>query len=72
MGGLVLYHDMLFNLPLIAIAGILATMHCIIGLIAAIAAKRRGLNFRRWLGLGLLGGTIALIAVLRQPKPTVD
>jgi hypothetical protein len=49
-------------------AGILFTLHCLIGLGAALVARHKGLSFKRWLWLGLLGGTIALITVLRHSE----
>jgi hypothetical protein len=42
----------------------LLVLHCTIGLAAAQVAKRKGLNFSRWLTWGLIGGTPALIAAL--------
>lgn len=40
----------------------LAIAHCAIGTVAAVVAQRRGLPFQRWLLLGLIGGTVALVA----------
>jgi hypothetical protein len=34
------------------------------GAIAALVARRKRLNFRLWLILGLIGGTAALVAAL--------
>jgi hypothetical protein len=34
------------------------------GAIAALVARRKGLNFRLWLILALIGGTAALVAAL--------
>jgi len=50
----------------ILLAGIggLLVLHCLIGLAAAQVAKRKGLNFSRWLTWGLIGGTPALVAAL--------
>ncbi len=59
---------MLLNLPLMPLGIGLMTLHCIIGVMAAIVAQQRGLSFRRWIWIGLLGGTIALIAALRTPS----
>lgn len=50
----------------------LMTLHCVIGTAAALVAKRRGLNFRLWLGLGWLGGTLALIAAFLVPVQDGD
>jgi hypothetical protein len=53
-------------------ASILFTLHCLIGLGAALVARQKGLSFKRWLWLGLLGGTIALIAVLRHSESIAE
>jgi hypothetical protein len=39
-----------------------SVLHCTIGFAAALVAQRRGLPFRKWLVMGLVGGTVALIA----------
>ena len=49
------------NLPLIVC---LMVLHCVVGTAAGLVAKRKGKNFPLWLGLGLIGGTFALIAAL--------
>jgi Na+-transporting NADH:ubiquinone oxidoreductase subunit NqrE len=47
----------------------LSALHCAIGLAAALVAQRRGLPFRKWLVIGLIGGTAALIAAcFWQPR----
>ena len=51
---------------------ILMTLHVFIGTAAAFVAKRRGNNFNLWLGFGLLGGTIALIAAFLLPAKNLD
>ena len=38
--------------------------HCLIGGIAALIAKQKGRSYGRWLILGLIGGTVVLIAAL--------
>ena len=43
----------------------LTVLHCSIGFSATAVAVRKGHNFFLWLLLGLLGGTIGLIASLR-------
>ena len=45
----------------------LMILHCIIGSVAAGIAKSKGFNFRKWIVLGLIGGTPALIAVWFLP-----
>lgn len=47
-------------------------LHLFIGTAAAFVAKRRGNNFNLWLGFGLLGGTIALIAAFLLPAKNLD
>jgi hypothetical protein len=59
---------MLLNLPLMPLGIGLMILHCVIGIAAAVVAMQRGLSFRRWIWIGLLGGTIALIAALRTPR----
>ncbi len=43
---------------------LLLGLHCLIGVTAAIIAQKKGLNFRLWLILGLIGGTVVLVAAL--------
>jgi hypothetical protein len=63
--------DLLLNLPLMPLGITLMSLYCVIGVIAAITAHQRGLSFQRWIWIGLLGGTIALIAALKtSPKTT--
>ncbi|WP_431630620.1 hypothetical protein [Alkalinema pantanalense] len=50
---------------IIAIAGIL---HLVIGTVAAAIAVQKGQSWQRWLVIGWIGGTPALIAALRLPK----
>jgi hypothetical protein len=50
--------------PAVLGAGIL---HCLVGLIAAVIAHRKGYSLRRWLAWGLLGGTPSLVLALRLP-----
>jgi hypothetical protein len=45
------------------------TLHCLMGGMAAIAAHKKGLNLKRWIIFGIIGGTPALIAaILAKPK----
>lgn len=53
------------NLPLIIFLGVL---HCAVGTAAGLIAKRKGRSFPLWLGLGWIGGTLALIAALLLPR----
>lgn len=43
-------------------------LHCLIGLVAAQVAFRKGYDLSRWLLWGLVGGTVALIDALRRPR----
>jgi len=43
---------------------LLLGLHCIMGAIASLVARRKGLNFRLWLILRLIGSTAALVAAL--------
>jgi hypothetical protein len=46
------------------------TLHCLIGITAAIVAYQKGLNLKRWIFIGIIGGTPALIAaLLAKTKP---
>ncbi len=42
----------------------LLTFHCLIGVVAAVLARRKGYSLGLWIVLGLIGGTAALIAAL--------
>ncbi len=45
------------------------TLHCLMGGMAAIAAHKKGLNLKRWIIFGMIGGTPTLIAaILAKPK----
>jgi hypothetical protein len=46
----------------------LALLHCLIGLIAAAIAYRKGYALKTWLVLGLIGGTPSLIYALTRPQ----
>lgn len=48
---------------------ILLILHTVMGGMAAIAAHQKGLNLKRWIIFGIIGGTPALIAaLLAKPK----
>lgn len=48
---------------------LLLTLHCLIGIGAAIVAQRKGFNTQFWLVIGLIGGTAALaVALLATSK----
>jgi len=42
----------------------LLTLHCVMGVMAAIVAQRKGKNFRQWLIWGLIGGTPTLLVAI--------
>jgi hypothetical protein len=48
---------------------ILLTLHCAIGVAAAIAAQRKGFPYGVWLVWGLIGGTAALVMALWLRAP---
>ncbi|MFH7243903.1 MAG: hypothetical protein ACHWZW_13755 [Spirulina sp.] len=43
-------------------------LHCLIGLVAAQVAFRKGYDLGIWLLWGIVGGTPALIDALRRPR----
>lgn len=47
---------------MVTIAGI---VHCLIGTVAAIVAAQKGYSLGKWLVMGWIGGTPALIVALR-------
>lgn len=42
----------------------LLNLHCLLGGIAAVVAARKGYRLGRWLLIGLVGGTPALVAAI--------
>lgn len=52
------------DLPINPIVYLMLNLHCLIGGVAAVIARRQGRSLALWLILGLIGGTVALIAVL--------
>ncbi|MBL1176310.1 hypothetical protein [Pantanalinema sp. GBBB05] len=58
------------GLPIDPIVYLLLNFHCLMGGVAAVIAARKGYRLGLWLGLGLVGGTAALIAaIFLPPKP---
>ncbi|MDB9525969.1 hypothetical protein PN498_08225 [Oscillatoria sp. CS-180] len=50
---------------------VMMLLHCLIGLLAAQIAHRRGADLGLWLVWGTIGGTVALITALRlSPRKT--
>ncbi|NJL86935.1 MAG: hypothetical protein HC886_14755 [Leptolyngbyaceae cyanobacterium SM1_1_3] len=45
----------------------LLLLHCTMGLIAALLAQRKHLNFSIWFIWGMVGGTLALVTALAVP-----
>lgn len=43
-------------------------LHCLIGLVAAQLAHRKGYDMGRWILWGTVGGTVALIDAWRRPN----
>ncbi|MCT7971715.1 hypothetical protein [Laspinema olomoucense] len=56
------------NLPILYF---LAVAHCIMGLLAAGVAQRKGYHQGFWLIWGLIGGTVAFVTASRL-KPKTD
>ncbi len=42
-------------------------LHCVIGLVAAQVAQRKGYDLGLWLVWGIVGGTLALVDAIRRP-----
>jgi hypothetical protein len=57
--------NFLSNLPFWPIVIGAGLLHCAIGVVAALVAKRKGRNWGFWLPVGLIAGTPALIAAWR-------
>lgn len=47
---------------------LLGALHCAVGLTATAIAYRKGYPLKRWLVLGLIGGTPSLVYALTRPK----
>jgi len=45
----------------------LMLLHCLVGLVAAMVAQRKGYDLGRWLVAGVVGGTPVLILALTRP-----
>ncbi|NJN32418.1 MAG: hypothetical protein HC824_19820 [Synechococcales cyanobacterium RM1_1_8] len=54
----------LFGLPESTTAFLLLNLHFAIGTLAAFTAQRKGRKLSRWLVIGWIGGTPALVAAL--------
>jgi hypothetical protein len=52
----------------IAPTTLLLLAHCLIGLVAALIAQRKGYDLGIWILWGTVGGTVALVDVLRRPR----
>ncbi|OKH18956.1 hypothetical protein [[Limnothrix rosea] IAM M-220] len=50
----------------------LGALHCAIGLLAALVAYRKGYPLKRWLVIGLVGGTPSLIYAWTRPNLETD
>lgn len=48
--------------------GIMMLLHCLIGLVAAQLAHRKGANLGGWLIWGMIGGTLSLVTALKLPS----
>ncbi|MGB2925270.1 MAG: hypothetical protein WBB82_08215 [Limnothrix sp.] len=56
-------YEFIFQHPIL----LLGSLHCAIGLSAAFVAYRKGYALKRWLVIGLIGGTPSLIYALTRP-----
>jgi hypothetical protein len=54
----------LLTLPLLPAIATAATLHCLMGSIAAIVAHRKGRKLSVWVPVGLVAGTPALVVAL--------
>ncbi len=43
-------------------------LHCLIGLVAAQVAQRKGYDLSVWMLWGMVGGTVALVDAVRRPR----
>ncbi|HEY9886962.1 MAG TPA: hypothetical protein V6D02_01075 [Candidatus Obscuribacterales bacterium] len=48
--------------------GVMLLLHCLIGLVAAQLAHRKGADLGGWLLWGMVGGTLSLVTALRLPR----
>ena len=64
----ILMNKLLFEHPIIS----LGALHCAIGLCAAFVAYRKGYHLKRWLVIGLVGGTPSLIYAWTRPNLRTD
>jgi hypothetical protein len=46
-------------------------LHCVIGLVAAQVAQRKGYDLGLWMVWGMVGGTVALVDALRRPQQSL-
>lgn len=54
------------GLPLSVV--IMMLLHCLMGLVAARLAYRRGADLGGWFVWGMIGGTLSLVTALRLPS----
>jgi hypothetical protein len=59
--------NVLTDLPIDSRLYLLLCFHCLIGAVATFIATRKGRSLGNWFLFGLLGGTIALVAILIMP-----
>lgn len=52
----------------IQIQDVMMLSHCLVGLVAAQVAQRKGYDLGVWLLWGLFGGTVALVDAMRRPE----
>lgn len=62
-------YDLPFGLSIVQVLTILGLIHVFGGILAAIVAVKKGESWSRWLPMGILLGTPALVMALRlKPK----
>lgn len=62
-------YDLPFGLSIVQVLTILGLIHILGGVLAAIVAVKKGESWSRWLPMGILLGTPALVMALRlKPK----
>lgn len=64
----ILMNQLFFEHPIVS----LGALHCAIGLLAAFVAYRKGYPLKRWLVIGLVGGTPSLIYAWTRPNQHND
>jgi hypothetical protein len=51
---------------------LLLSFHCLMGCLAAVVAQSKGYVLERWLVIGLIGGTVALVGAIALKPQRAD